>query len=325
MFKIDERFYQKVKEDAHGPWEWPRWDGICVVPRSEGGYYGYWTATPRHSLGFGFGQSVDGLHWQALEPPSIGWGDPPEMYFVEVGGVHAFGRRVYCMLGDYADIHCGMFTFVADGAPGPFQPAEKNFSLLRNQSKMHVYFSRFLDTPDGVLVNHHALAEGQFSDDHFVVYFSPLKRATIVDGGLYLAWWDGNDKLKNREVPLSPSDGQRLRFSPDTGIVLEGRVKLAGNLFISHGDGTGVRISVDDRGVTEIGSGARDGTTFKCEERVDREVTFGACPRFRLLLHYTMVEFYLEDLLIQCYTMERTPDGTISGQNVRSLRLWQWE
>ena len=37
VFEIDERFYEKVKEDARGPWEWPRWDGICVMPRPGGG------------------------------------------------------------------------------------------------------------------------------------------------------------------------------------------------------------------------------------------------------------------------------------------------
>ena len=324
MFKIDERFYQQVKEDARGPWEWPRWDGICVLPRPGGGYYGYWTATPKNALGFGFGESADGLHWRSLEPPQIRWGDPPEMYFVEVGGVHEFEQRTYCMVGDYASINCGMFTLVSDTPFGPFQPARKNFRLLQNQSKMHVYFSRFLDTPQGVLVNHHTLAEGQFSDDHCVVYFAPLKQARIIDGALYLAWWTGNDRLKNREIKLLSPDNENLRVSVDTGIVLEGTIELPGSLFISNGDSVGARILVNEDGVTEIGSGSRDGVVFKCEESIDREAAFGACPRFRLLLNQTMLEFYLEDILIQCYTMERAADGAISCQNVRDLRLWQW-
>ncbi len=324
MFKIDGRFYEKVKENPRGPWEWPRWDGMCVVPRAEGGYYGYWTATPRDALGIGFGESSDGLHWQALEPPQIRWGDPPEMYFVEVGGVHEFEQRYYCMVGDYADINCGMFILLSDSPFGPFRSATKNFSLLRNQSKMHVYFSRFLDTPEGVLVNHHTLAEGRFSDDHFVVYFAPLKQARIIDGGLYLAWWHGNDKLKNREVKLSQSDDGHLRISTDTGIVLEGVLELPGSLFIGNGDGVGVRILVNEDGVTEIGPGSQDGAAFKREESVDRELTFGACPRFRLLLKHTMLEFYLEDILIQCYTMESAVNGAISYHNVSDLKLWEW-
>ena len=59
-FRIDERFYKRVEPNAIGPWQDPRWDGMCVIPRTEGGYYGYWTATPKDFLGFGFGVSADG-------------------------------------------------------------------------------------------------------------------------------------------------------------------------------------------------------------------------------------------------------------------------
>ena len=179
LFRIDERFYEKVNEDVGGPWEWPRWDGMCAVPRPEGGYYGYWTATPRGFLGFGFGESEDGVHWRALEPPEIDWGDAPRMRFIEVGGVHELQGSYFAMLADYASDNCGVYGFVSDTPGGPFRPCARNFGLLRNQSKMHAYFCRFFDSPDGVLVNHHALAEGQFSEDHYVVYFSPLKKATV--------------------------------------------------------------------------------------------------------------------------------------------------
>jgi hypothetical protein len=37
-----------------------------------------------------------------------------------------------------------------------------------------------------------------------------------------------------------------------------------------------------------------------------------------------MLEFYLEDLLIQYYTMERAAEGTVSCRNVRDVKLWQW-
>lgn len=324
IFGIDVRFYQKTKADAHGPWEWPRWDGMCVIPRPQGGYYGYWTATPKDALGFGFGESDNGLHWQALEPPRVQWGDPPGMYFVEVGGVHRFGEKIYCMAGDYADINCGMFVLVADSPNGPFRPAQKNFELLRNHSKMHVYFSRFLDTPDGVLVNHHTLAEGQFSDDHFVVYFAPLKRASIIDGGLYLTWWAGNDRLKNVKVRLPTGHDGSVDVGVGRGIVLEGTMALPGSLYIGNGADTGARIRVDCRGVTEIGPGNRDNTTFACEERVDRELPFGLCPGFRLLLNHTMLEFYLDNVLIQCYTMDRPADGVITWHNATAHGLWRW-
>jgi hypothetical protein len=325
MFRIDERFYQKVKADAHGPWEWPRWDGMCVIPRPHGGYYGYWTATPRQALGFGFGESADGLHWQALESPRVEWADPPEMYFVEVGGVHEIAGRYYAMTGDYASLHCGMYTLVADSLCGPFRPASQNFGLLCNQSRMHAYFTRFLDTPGGVLVNHHVLARGQFSDPDFETYGAPLKRAVIRAGGLYLAWWEGNDGLKRTPVELPAAAGQPLRFNPQAGILLEGRLELPGSLHLGTQAGPGVCLRVDAAGVTEIGPGNPDGSAFQCEERVDRQVSFGRAPRFRLLLRGTMLEFYLDDLLIQCYMLANAADGRLSGPSGIELKLWQWD
>ena len=68
-----------------------------------------------------------------------------------------------------------------------------------------------------------------------------------------------------------------------------------------------------------------DGKGFQCEESVDREIDFSDQPHFRLLLHHTMLEFYLEDIFIQCYTMNKAFAGTISCQNADDLKLWQWE
>lgn len=322
-FKVDERFYKRIEPAAQEPWEDPRWDGMCVVPRSEGGYYGYWTATPKDFLGFGFGVSTDGIHWEALAPPKVEWGATPKMYFIEVGGVQKIEDKYYAMLADYATIHCGVFNFVSNSPSGPFRPSTKNFSLLGNQSKMHAYFARFLDSPDGILVNHHTLAEGQFSDKHYVVYYAPLKKAQITEDTLYLAWWKGNEKLKNIEVLLNPSDKQ-LRFKTHQGIVLEGEIILPGGLMINTTDRTGIGILVNENNIIEIGPISSDWTEFKCEERIDRETTFGVSPRFRLLLKHTMLEFYLNDIFIQCYTMGQIPNGIISYQSVGNLKLWQW-
>ena len=59
-------------------------------------------------------------------------------------------------------------------------------------------------------------------------------------------------------------------------------------------------------------------------EEVNREISLGPCPRCRLLLRHTMLEFYLEDLLVQCYTMARPMNGTISCHNAAALKLWSW-
>ena len=110
--------------------------------------YGYWTATPRHETGgrFGFGQSNDGVHWQALKPPRVeGAGEG------EVGAVEQIAGRYYMMFGTGGK----MITLVADGPQGPFRTAARNRVLLAGQT----YFSRFFPTPGGLLANHHAIAQ----------------------------------------------------------------------------------------------------------------------------------------------------------------------
>jgi hypothetical protein len=125
-------------------------------------------------------------------------------------------------------------------------------------------------------------------------------------------------------MELPEACAQPLWFDPVTGILLEGRLELPGSLFIGNGEGPGTWIGVGASGVTEIGPCSQDGTTFHCEESVDRQVLFPASPRFRLLLRQTMLEFYLDDLLIQCYMMESPADGSITCQNASQMSLWQW-
>ncbi|MBN1579433.1 MAG: hypothetical protein JXA89_01930 [Anaerolineae bacterium] len=324
MFKVDERFYAKIDETARQPWQRPRWDGIAVIPRPAGGYYGYWTATPKDFLGFGFGESLDGIHWHAQQPPRIEWGNIPEFYFIEVGAVHKFGDRYYAMLADYADPHCGMFAFVSDSPHGPFRPSTRNLDLLRNQSRMHAYFARFLDAPDGVLVNHHTLSGEHDAHGNSISYFAPLKKAEVMDEVLYLTWWTGNNGLKSRKIEQHMSGDRVLRFEPDRGIVLEGVMEPPGRLSIGSSDGTGIEIRVNEKGIVEIGTTDLGGTVFDCQECIDRETTFGTCPQFRLLLRHNMLEFYLDDLFIQCYTMEKPPSGEVSCQSASDLHLWQW-
>ena len=93
-----------------------RWDCIYTIPRSGGGLYGYWTADPEGRPGVGFGQSQDGVHWEALEPPLFVDGAPHG----EAGAVERIGQKYYLLLGSG-----GMKTLVADQPQGPFRPAQR--------------------------------------------------------------------------------------------------------------------------------------------------------------------------------------------------------
>jgi hypothetical protein len=319
-FVQDERWYEK-----NG-----RWDCIWTIPRPGGGLFGYWTATPKAETGgrFGFGESSDGITWRALAPPQV-----RGVSEGEVGAIERFGDKYYMMYGTGG---C-MVTLVADRPDGPFVAAKKNLRLLAG----HTYFSRFFSMPNGVLVNHHSIArDGQ-------VYFGTLK-ATVFDdeGTLRLGWWPGNERLKHQEiaVTLPPRRSGPLpalaliesEFDPRHGLVLEGTFKLPASLdsqpvalFVAHGNDSGTAIRVQAGGIAELGSMRADGTDFKAEHRIDREWKFGSTARFRLLLKGSLMEFYLDELLIQCYSLPQPATGRIgvlsAGDpgSVAAVRTWR--
>ena len=319
-FVQDERWYEK-----NG-----RWDCIWTLARPGGGLYGYWTATPKAETGgrFGFGETLDGITWKALAPPKVsGVGEG------EVGAIERIGDKYYMMFGTGGL----MTTLVADRPEGPFVPASKNFHLLAG----HTYFSRFFPMPDGLLVNHHSIARnGQ-------VYFGTLKAARLdAEGTMRLNWWPGNNKLKHQAIdvkPASPRSGDlptvtmiESEFNARQGLVLEGTLKLPAakesppvGLFLAHTNDSGTAILIRAGGITELGPMRADGTGFKAEQRVDREWNYGQAARFRLLLKGSLIEFYLDDLLIQCYSLPGEATGRIGliqggqGEAVGNLKAWR--
>ena len=72
-------------------------------------------------------------------------------------------------------------------------------------------------------------------------------------------------------------------------------------------------ILVASTGATEIGPMRADGTGFQCEKRVDRQWSFGPHARFRLLLKHSFLEFYLDDLLIECFSLPEPATGRIGA------------
>ena len=318
-FVQDERWYQ-----ARG-----RWDCIWTIARPGGGLYGYWTATPKGETGgrFGFGRTLDGVKWEALAPPKVhGAGGG------EVGAIEKFGRKYYMMFGNRGR----MVTLTADKPEGPFNKARKNFNLLSG----HTYFSRFFPSPGGILVNHHSIARnGQ-------VYFAPLKQAAIDKAGtLRLGWWKGNEKMKHEPVEVKPpaaGKGGAAKiamlggaFGVEKGLILEGTLVLpkAGGprrgLYVECGKESGSAILVDGRGAAQLGPMKADGSGFKAEKKADREMTFARPARFRLLLRHSLLEFYLDDILIECFSLPARGTGRVGlirggdGGSIKNLKAWR--
>ncbi len=312
-FVQDERWYTREG----------RWDCIWTIAKPDGdGLYGYWTATPREETGgrFGFGQSRDGVTWEALPPPVVhGVSEAGG----EVGAIEKIGGKYYMMYGAG-----GMYTLIADKPQGPFHLAETNSLLLNG----HTYFSRFFPVGDEMLVNHHSmLREGP-------VHVGLLKRAVVdSEGTLRLAWWAGNDALKAESVDViapqagpGPGPGAAMLgncFDLQRGLVLEGELPLpvAGDarcgLYIECEGGGGVAIVFDSTGAAELGTINADGSGFEVELTEDRKMSFGKRPTFRLLLKGQLLEFYLADILIECFSLPQAATGRIGliGADAASL------
>lgn len=304
-----------------------RWDCIYTTPRPDGGLFGYWTADPEGRPGVGFGQSLDGVRWEALEPPQFVDGAPHG----EAGAVERIGQKYYLLLGSG-----GMKTLVADQPQGPFRPARKNFTLLHGGP---TYFARFFPTnPNGLLINHHAIAKNGR------IHLGLLKRAVTDDElTLRLGWWNGNERLKHEPIPIRlaadvPPDAPLVMLDgelpADDGVIVEGILPIpadadsqAAGVYIETAESKGTAILVRSGGVTEFGPMQADCTGFKSDLRADREMTFGTTARFRLALKGWLLEFYLDDILMECYSLPSRATGRVgligAANRATELRVWR--
>jgi hypothetical protein len=305
-----------------------RWDCIWTIPRPGGGVYGYWTATPKPETAgrFGFGQSLDGVRWEALPPPRVdGVGEG------EVGAIEKIGDRYFMMFGSGGR----MVTLKSEKAGGPFQAAVKNQVLLGG----HTYFSRFFPTPDGLLANHHSIArDGQ-------VYMGLLKQALVdQEGVLRLYWWKGNDRLKSQRtgakirIPdISTETALMLenKFDILKGLVLEGSIQLPPTVYtarrgfyIEYEPDHGMAVLFDNQGRAEIHLVNESGAISKLELTVDRELSYQNPAQFRLVLQHSLAEFYLDHVLIECFSLPTLATGRIGlirGENPHSIsNLFAW-
>jgi hypothetical protein len=233
-----------------------------------------------------------------------------------------------------------MVTLMADRPEGPFRAAEKNFNILTG----HTYFCRFFPHPtDGMLVCHF------IRDRTGHVSFAPLKDVRIDgEGILRLGWWKGNEKMKRVAIAVeTPADTPKAvamlghMFDTSKGIILEGTLRLPkgkeeqrSGLYIECGNRGGAGVLIDHSGVAELGSIQANGEDFQIRERkkqdlkrVDRETTFANPAKFRLLLNGPLMEFYLDDILIESFALPANATGRIglinSAETLGTLKAWE--
>lgn len=304
-----------------------RWDCIWTIERPGGGLYGYWTGTPNDVTGgrFGFGQTLDGVTWEALTPPVVHGLHEGEG---EVGAIEKIGDRYVMMFG----LGGAMYTLLADAPEGPFHLAEKNPQILGGNT----YFSRLFWLGDQIMANHHSMPQDRD------VHMGLLKRVDVdSDGVVRLGWWAGNEALKGQAVavagPAEGGDGIAMlgtTFDAEGGFVLEGDLALpaAGGarrgLYFECVDGSGAAALLGADGSAELGTMTANGE-FEKTFGPDREITFGRPARFRLLLQHSLLELYLDDILIECFSLKTTSSGRIGlitggeAGAITNLQAWQ--
>jgi len=320
-----------------------RWDCIKTIPREGGGYYGYWTAAPLESLGFGFGETDDGIHWKALPPPILEWGSYPVPEEVEVGGVGRIGDKYYALLTAFtrSKKDYKVVTFTADSPSGPFTAAPENFYVL--PGLQYTWFPGFFPSPEGMLVTHFSLTTRK-TGRMPVCSAAPLKRALVDrDGTLRLAWWEGNQVLKGiqKDVKLNRQNGgnnNRPVFPNETfdmqrGTIIEGNIKFSPNaaeespgICFESPNGGYNAIRLLSSSATAAGKISVDGTGFLPDQEIDRDMPLRKTANFRLLARHDIIEFYMDDILFNVYSIPLPANAKIgflnNARGIKKIKTW---
>lgn len=213
------------------------------------------------------------------------------------------------------------------------------------------YFSRFYPFGDEMLLCHHACENAPDKKQPEGVWFPPLKRAVPDEKDcLRLKYWSGNDCLAGEplpfsleEKPLFPADGiSQANMSDDTllmketeqaalymtktsykmeeGLVFRADIKVleAGKNFGSFG----IYLETDEeakegeaflfstKGLAEFGVLNRSGN-FRPENVNPIVFKKGEKHSLIMLARHSLFEVYLDDYLVQCYSLKKYPTGRL--------------
>ena len=162
--------------------------------------------------------------------------------------------------------------------------------------------------------------------------------------------WKATDKLLEVDEPASGGVTlMREKFDIDRGIMLEGDISIfpsdrpwAGiGFYVEHeGESTnmfgnarvsgGTGILTQTRGRTEIGKmGSPSSGAFVPLHRFDTGIEPGKRHGFKLLFRRTMLEFYLDEMLVFCHSIEEKASGRLAliheaGKAIfENIRAWE--
>jgi|GEM_PF-990835 len=318
VFRADDRWYERLGG---------RWDCIYAIPRAAGGYFGYWTGFPKSGSGRAFGQSTDGVHWEALKPVEC-----PEK--AEVAAVEP-------MAGKYYMISQGRKVFIAEQPEGPFRAAAKNADVfsgakLPNSTQVVTPFPRFFRKDKEVFIISYGIA---VHEPGFPSYCLPLNVAHVdQEGTLRATYWKGNDAMKERPVPVklvaaAMDDAPRMieqKIAVRDGCILEATCQFAADdasttpcLFIDCENGERVAIKVHTNGMVEMGMMSKDGKTLEVRHQVNRLIPLGKSAQVRLMLKDSLFAVYLNDVAMDYFPMSSLASGRLGvSSSLSHINVW---
>lgn len=127
------------------------------------------------------------------------------------------------------------------------------------------------------------------------------------------------------------------RFDVERGIVLEGWfaglqqgrfLALNQGLYVEFAPGQGAGVMVAPHGLHQLGIMHAGRMEFRTDSFINRQMPCGANPHFRLLLRHSLLELYLNDHLVQCYSLPRRATGRIgyihngNRHGIADLKAW---
>ncbi|MBQ9131311.1 MAG: hypothetical protein IJX62_02405, partial [Clostridia bacterium] len=193
-------------------WYQVRWDEMMILEDRELDgrtvYYGYISSEPWAEISDpapGMLKSYDGIRWTALPPPAVEWGELPAQH-MELNFVEKIDGRYYLSMSGrmYLDNYgYSLYTFVGDSPFGVFRPCLEKFRMAGNSRRNVTWLGHALHAGQDLLcalwLSHDVAPE--IPSSSFAM--STLKRVLCEKGQLRLGYWQNNDGLFDRSVPLA--------------------------------------------------------------------------------------------------------------------------
>lgn len=231
-----------------------RWEEVCILREREGDrevFYGYVSAEVRDDVmgsSLGIVKSYDGVTWEVLPPPVVEWGELPEQH-TEVNFCEKIDGRYYLSLNCRLHLDSygySSYVFAGDSPTGPFVADLPAFRLTGTSRRDITWLGHPIHSPDGLLLALWLSARQDLEIPSHGMGIGPLKRLVVDRGHLRLAWWDGNERAKGREIEVRVDESGWIHPAPSVREEADAMLADAGRVTITAGrDGALVLLGGD--------------------------------------------------------------------------------